>query len=155
MKAEIQYDELILKSAILAYIKRVYLRHLLWPTFAATALLVGAFFLDFSWLQSFIVVVVILIPSVVILGYWMRIRHSFKILDMLDDGKVEVTVSDEGVATNSAIGQSLLKWTMFADLWDTPDSKLLIYTNNQFMTLPKKQVSEAFFEAITQRIKKS
>lgn len=48
-----------------------------------------------------------------------------------------------------------MKWPMFSDLWDTPDAKLLLYTNNQFITLPKAQVPDAFFEAILQWLKMS
>lgn len=154
MKADIRYDESILKSAIISYIKQTYLTRLLWPSLAAVALLIYAFLLDSSWLQSFIIVLVFSIPSMFILGYWMRVRQSLKILDMLEDGKVEISISEEGVSTTSAIGQSLLKWAMFSDLWDTPDAKLLLYTNNQFITLPKNQVSESFFEVIQNRIKK-
>lgn len=153
MKVEIQYNEQILKSAILAYIKRVYLRHLLWPTLMAFALLVFAFYLGPSWLESLTVVLVIFIPVAVVLGYAMRIRQSLRILKLLEDGKVEITVSDEGVETCSAISRSLLKWPFFSELWDTPDAKLLVYSNNQFITLPKKQVPESFFDAISQRIK--
>ena len=152
MTTSIRYDKTILKSAILAYIKKVYLKHLGWPSLLIIGLITYVFFCDSDWLQSFIIVTILMIPTILVLGYWMRIKQSLKILDLLDDGRIEISLDDKGLTTTSAIGQSQLKWKMFSELWNTPTAYLLLYTNNAFITLPKNQVSESFVDEIRKKI---
>jgi len=130
------------------------MKNLFWATILALFLLVFALQLQSTWLQSLIITTVILIPGVLILGYGLRIKQSLRIIDLLEDGKVDIELSEEGLTTTSAIGQSKLQWGIFTDMVDTPESMLLMYTNQQFITLPKAQVSPSFFEAINSYMKK-
>jgi hypothetical protein len=128
------------------------LKHLILPTILGLALLIYAFCGAPSWLQAFIVVTVLLIPSVIVLGYWARVKHSLKILNMLDDGTVSFSIDEDGLSTSSAMGISCLRWKVFSDIWDTPQSHLLLYTNHQFITLPKNQVSPEFIRELREKI---
>jgi hypothetical protein len=152
MNTTVRYDIPVLRAAIAAYIKRVYLKHLILPTILGLALLVYAFYETSPWLRAFIVVTVLLIPSVIILGYWMRVRHSLRILSILEDGKVSFSIGDDGLTTSSAIGTSCMAWKVFSEIWDTPKSHLLLYTNHQFVTLPKDQVSPEFIQELQRKI---
>ena len=153
MTTTVHYDRRMLQAANLAYIRKVYLKHLLWSSLLAIGLLIYAFSApNDSWFRSFIIVTVLFIPSVGILGYFMRIRHSLKILDLLEDGEVIFTFDDGGVGSESAIAKTQLKWTMFSDLWEVPEAYLLVYTNHQFITLPKTQVNSNVIEYIRTKI---
>src|ERR1041384_2973976 len=154
MTTTVQYDRKTLRAANLAYIKKVHLKHLLWPSLLAGGLLVFAFSGPHdSWLKSFIIVTVLFIPSVAILGYFMRVRHSLKTLDLLEDGKVVFTFDENGVGADSAVAKSQVKWTMFSDLWEAPEAYLLSYTNHQFITLPKAQVNSRVIDYIRMKLR--
>jgi len=152
MTTTVRYDRAVLQNAIAAYIRRVYLKRLVWPTVLGLALLSYAHYEASPWLRDFIVVTFLFIPFSLVLGYAMRLRHSLRILDLLEDGKVSYAIGDDGVTTSSAIGHSCLAWKMFLELWDTPKSHLLLYTNYQFLTLPKDQVSPDFIEELRRRM---
>ena len=116
MNASVRYDEAILKSAIYSYINRVYLKQMLWPTLGAANLVILAFYSPSAWLQSFTILTLLMVPAMVVLGYWARIKHSLKILSHLDDGRVEFSLTDDGVAAVSGAGHSHIKWKMFTEL---------------------------------------
>lgn len=154
MKTSIRYTESILKRAIIAYIRRVYMKNLIGATLLAILLMVLAFHLQSTWLRSLIIVAVGLIPGILVLGYGLRIKQSLKIIDRLDDGRIDIEIDDEGLTTVSAVGQSKLAWGIFTEIVDTPAAMLLMYTNQQFITLPKAQISADFMAAINQYLEK-
>ena len=154
MKTTIRYTEPILKQAIFGYIKRVYMKNLLWASLIAILMVVLAFQSNAIWLRSLIIVAVGLIPGVLVLGYGLRIKQSLKIIDRLDDGRIDIEIDDEGLTTTSAVGQSKLAWGIFTDIVDTPASMLLMYSNQQFITLPKAQIAPDFMAEISRYLEK-
>ena len=86
------------------------------------------------------------------LGYWYRIRESLKKLALLDNGNAIMTLSESGVALESEIGKSELKWKTFTELWEFHTNYLLLFTDYNFLTLPKDQVSPEFVAFIKEHL---
>ena len=53
----------------------------------------------------------------------------------------------------SAIGKSEMKWLLFTELWEFQSNYLLLYSNHQFITLPKDQVNPEFIAFISAHLK--
>ena len=153
MTAALCYNRALLKQAICNYIKRVYLKRMLWMSIAMIFVLVSFFFFEVSpWLQAFGIVTALTIPTMLILGYWFRIQESLKRLALLDNGRFSVTVSDSGLTVESAMGKSDMKWLLFTELWEFPTNYLPLYANHQFITLPRDQVTTAFIGFIRDKL---
>ncbi len=139
MKFAIRYDHALMRGVIGDYIKAQYSRQMLGVAVIAVLGFGLSFLMEGVWLRAMWLAVLVFLPLMGVLAYAMRVRQSLRILGMLDDGRVEFTLDDEGVTTESALGRSLLKWNAFSELMDTPQAQLLLYTNSQFITLPKDQ----------------
>jgi hypothetical protein len=154
MTATLHYTQSILKQAIGNYIQRVYLKRMLWLSIGAIGLVIYSFsFVDSPWLQACAVVPVVAIPVMLVLGYWFRLGHSLKALNLLENGKVKMTLNDSSITIESAIGKSETNWKIYTELWEFPTNYLLFYTNFQFLTLPKDQVSTEFIDFIKRHLK--
>jgi hypothetical protein len=148
MTATIVYTERIFRRAILHYLWRAYLKRLLAPSIVGVALLVVAFCLDSPRLEASAVMLVLVIPAMMALGYWLRIRESLRRFRMLDHGRMIMAVSDAGVAIESALGKSETPWKIYGELWEFPTEHLLFYHGAQFITLPRDQVAPEFITYI-------
>jgi hypothetical protein len=154
MTVALRYDRPILKRAIGDYIKRVYLKKMVWMSIAAFLILVFSFScIETPWLKAFSVVPAVTIPVMLILGYWLRVQESLKRLVLLDNGKLSLSVNESGVTVESAIGKSETKWKIYTELWEFATNYLLFYANHQFITLPKDQVNPEFIAFIRAHLK--
>ena len=121
---------------------------------AVICIVIFSFFLaDNPWLQAFSVVPALAIPSMLILGYWFRIQESLKRLALLENGILSLTVDESSITVESAIGKSAMKWLLFSELWEFPTNYLLLYSNHQFITLPKDQITPDLINFIRGRLK--
>lgn len=155
MTIEFHYTESILKQAIGDYIKRGHLKQFIELMVLSVVVLICAFFINEPWVQAFTVVLIVTIPLLIVMGYWMRIRESLKRFRLLEDGKALITLDESGVKFESAVGKSEIKWHIFTKLWEFPAEYLLFYSNNQFLTLPRSQVSPEFIEFIRKHLKQA
>lgn len=152
MKFTIRYDEPLMRRVIGDYIKASYRRRMMGVSVVVILGFALSFFVGSVWLRALWLAVLVFLPLMGVLAYAMRVRQSLRILGMLDDGRVEFTLDDEGVTTESALGRSLLKWNAFSELMDTPKAQLLLYTNSQFLTLPKDQTPAEAIAEIERRL---
>ena len=148
MTVTIVYTEPIFQSAILSFLKRTYFKRMLLPSILALALLLLAFWSGSPWLEAATVMLVLVIPGMFVLGYWLRTRESLRRFRLLDHGRMTMTVSETGVAIESAAGKSETPWNIYNDLWEFPETCLLFYSGPQFITLPTNQVSTDFIAYI-------
>lgn len=149
MTTSLRYDRPLLKQAVANYIKRIYLKRMVWMTIAIIALVIFAFTCtDSPWLQAFTIVPAVFLPAMLAVGYVVRIIQSLQRLNLLDDGRVTVTATDASFNIESAIGKSEMNWKLFSELWEFPEMYLLLYNNNQFITLPKDQVQFVLIDFI-------
>ena len=154
MTAVLHYSKPVLKEAIGCYIKRTYLKRGLWMSVVVVIILVSSLFLQSPWLQAFSVVPVLALPIMFLLGYYLRIKESLKRLDLLEDGKVAVTVTDACLTIESKIGKSEMNWPIFTELWEFQKVYLLFYHSYQFITLPKNQVTPDYIAFIKTKLQK-
>jgi hypothetical protein len=148
MTVTIAYTEKDFQRAILHYIGRTYLKRLLLPSIVAVVLVLVAFQLGPDWLDAVAVMLVVVIPAMLALGYWMRIRESLRRFRLLDHGRVTLTLSEMGVVAESANGKSETRWKIYDRLWEFSTEYLLFYHGEQFITLPKDQVPPEFIAFI-------
>jgi hypothetical protein len=154
MTVTLHYDRPILTRAVGNYIKRFYLKKMLWLSIAVILIVVFAFTcVDSPWLQAFSVVPALAIPAMLFLGYGFRIQEGLKRLALLDNGKLSLSVDESGITVESAIGKSEMKWLLFTELWEFPSNYLLLYGNHQFITLPEDQVNPEFIASIRGHLK--
>ena len=71
---------------------------------------------------------------------------------MLDHGRMTMTVSDAGMAIESALGKSETPWKIYSEVWEFSTEHLLFYHGAQFITLPKGQVSPEFVGFVRARL---
>jgi hypothetical protein len=148
-----RYNRAILKRAVSNYIKRLYVKKMVWLSVATILIVVFAFTCtDSSWLQLLAIVPAVAVPAMLVLGYSFRIQESLKRLELLDGGKITFTVTDASFNVDSALGKSEMSWKLFSELWEFPTNYLLLYTNHQFITLPKKQVPSEFIDRIRAKL---
>ena len=62
---------------------------------------------------------------------------------------------DEGVSTRSDLGASEIKWKLVKKAWAFPEVWLLFVTNNQYITLPTKDLGSEAEQFIRQKIEES
>ncbi len=152
MTVTVRYTEAILRRAILAFLGRSFLRHLMVPATIAVSLLAFSFTLGTPWVAAFFTATVLLIPAMIVLAYGMHLRRSLKRFSLLEDGEVRLTVNEEGTIAEAAHGRSEAKWKVYTRLWEFPDVFLLFYGEGQFITLPRDQVPPEFIEFIRQHL---
>jgi hypothetical protein len=88
MTVALHYDRPILKRAVSNYIKKVYLKKMVWMSIAAILIVAFSFsYIHTPWLQAFSVVPTLTIPIMLILGYSFRIQESLKRLALLEHFK--------------------------------------------------------------------
>jgi hypothetical protein len=154
MTIEVRYTKSIMRRAILDFLGRLYVKNLLVPTFLAIIMLVVVCLQDWIWLKAIIIVTALMIPSMLIAGYILRIRQSFKRLELLNDGRVIMTANDAGLSIESASGKAELIWKAYTGIWEFPEEYLLLMGEAQFITLPKSQTPPEFIEFIRQKLPK-
>jgi hypothetical protein len=153
MTINLRYTEPILKKAILYYMQREYLKKCLWLFVLAALVLATDFLVDNAWYRAFTVVPVLVLPTLFLCGYWLRIKDSLKKFALLDDGRVTLTLNESSVSTESEVGKSEVKWKMFAELWEFLSAYLLLFTNRHFLTLPKDQTPPEAVAFIREHLK--
>jgi hypothetical protein len=144
MTVDLRYTTSIMKQAIGSFIQRFYFKHLLGASAAAVFLLASALFVNAVWYWTCILIPILMIPSLLGLGYWVRLSRSLKKLAQLDDGKATISLTDKAVTVESAIGKSEIEWKVFTELWEFQTNYLLLFTDHNFITLPKNQINPEF-----------
>jgi len=148
MTVTIAYTEQDFKRAILHYIGRAFLKRILPPSIVLLISAGLAFWTGSAWLQACMVMIVLVIPAMLALGFWLRIRESLRRFRLLDHGRVTLTLSDASVAVESAAGRSETPWKIYGTLWEFPTEYLLFYHGEQFITLPRDKVPPEFIAFI-------
>jgi hypothetical protein len=152
MTANLRYDRSILKQAIGNFIKRVYLKRFVWLSIVAVLIVIISLYSDSPWIEAFGCVPALTIPTMIALAFWFRFQESLKRLSRLDNGHASMTLSDSCITLESAVGKSEMKWFLFTELWEFPTNYLLLYSSNQFLTLPKDQVTPEFIGFIRDKL---
>ena len=152
MTITIAYTEQDFRCAILHYIGRNYLKRLLLPSIVAVVLVFVAFQFGPDWLNAVTVMLVFVIPAMLVLGYWLRIRESLRRFRHLDHGRLTLTLSESGVVAESASGKSETPWKIYGELWEFSTEHLLFYSGEQFITLPKDRVPPDFIAFVRAHI---
>jgi len=141
--ATIKYDRTLVRRALNRYVVRRLGRHV----FVLFGLLLSFLIYEYisgSWsLSSTYMAVALLVVTILFaIAYFARLRASEGFFDKADDPTVTITFSEEGVTTESALGSSELKWTIFDEVLKFSDIWLLVYATSGYMTLPIEQLSE-------------
>jgi len=153
MKATVYYNKAILKAALSAYLKYIFLKHFIFPTILGIALIFFSFYAPLG-LQAFIVVTAFLGSSVLAFAYWMRVERTFRILSTLDQGRVEFSIDEDSLSMSPEMGTSWVSWKVFSEVLETPGAFLVLYANHHgFITFPKDQISSEFISEIKMRMK--
>ncbi|MEO6334426.1 MAG: YcxB family protein [Pyrinomonadaceae bacterium] len=87
--------------------------------------------------------------------YFVRLRTAEGFFDKADDPTVVFRFTVDGVQTESDLGSSNLKWTVFDELLKFPDVWLLVYANSGYMTLPVDNLTPECMEFIDQQLERN
>ena len=155
MTVTIAYAEKDFRRAILHFIRRAYLKRMLLPSLVSLVLAGIAFQTNSDWLKAITVFLVFVIPAMLAVGYLLRIRESLRRFRHLDHGRVTITLSEVGLAVDSASGKSETPWKIYSELWEFPTEHILFYSGAQFITLPRDQVAPEFIAFIRAHLPKS
>jgi hypothetical protein len=124
---------------------------------AAVMFVVGLVTLFFMfWLAT----VLFAVGGLLLLITWLRSllwRKLFREAKKYNDD-ISVTIDDDTVRVESAVGKSDLDWNFFTWYLDTPEHVLLYMTKRNFSVIPKKafrdtQQVDSFLEVVRKRLK--
>lgn len=138
----IRYDRPLVRRAL----NRYFVRRLGKPFFVVLALL-GVYLvyalLSNSWegTLTYLSIPLILVSAFMGMAYYARLRASEAFFDKANEPTVELTFSESGVETQSDLGTSELKWSVFDGVMKFSDIWLLVYARSGYMTLPVDQLS--------------
>jgi hypothetical protein len=120
---------------------------------ALTTFFIVVYFADF-WLWPFTYMVIALVLCLVLISYvyFIRLRAAEGFFDKADDPIVILKFSTEGVRTESALGSTDLKWTVFDEILKFDDLWLLVYCKSGYMTLPLDQLTPECCQLIERQI---
>lgn len=96
MKFTIRYDEPLMRRVIGDYITASYRRRMMGVAVVVVLGFALSFFVESVWFRALWLALLVFLPLMGVLAYAMRARQSLRILGMLDDGRVEFTLDDEG-----------------------------------------------------------
>ncbi len=140
--ATIKYDRPLIRRAL----NRYFAKRLGKPFFIVLPLLIVALvygYLNGLWSRLLTIVTIALLVVLAFLGlvYVARLQAAEGFFDKANDPTVTLSFTDEGVKTDSDVGSSELKWSVFDELLKFPDVWLLVYAKSGYITLPVSQLT--------------
>jgi hypothetical protein len=121
-------------------------RRLGWPFFvllpAVSTWLVWLYLND-AWtpLLSYMSLALGTVTAFLILVYFARLRAAEGFFEKTNAPRVNLIFSEDGVRTESELGSTDLKWSVFEELLKFNDVWLLVYARSGYMTLPVCQLT--------------
>jgi hypothetical protein len=107
---------------------------------------------SWTWLHTFIAVAIAFIAAFVSYVYYIRLNAAEGFFDKANDPTVTFWFNAEGVRTESDLGSSDLKWSVFEEILKFRDVWLLVYAKSGYMTLPLDQLTPECIQFIDQQI---
>lgn len=151
--ATIKYDRPLVRRALNRYFVRR-LGKTFFIVFPILTVALGFFYITGSWSQSLTITSIGLSAVLAFLGfvYFARLRAGEGFFDKANDPTVTFTFTDEGVRTDSDLGTSDVKWSIFDEILKFPDLWLLVYAKSGYMTLPLDQLGSDCAQFIDQQM---
>ena len=112
-----------------------------------------AYFIN-SWSRTSTCILLVLVVAVCILifSYFARLRASEGFFQKADDPSAQISFTDDGVETESDLGMSNLKWSVFEELLKFPKVWLLVYAKSAYLTLPVDQLTSECMTFIDEKL---
>jgi hypothetical protein len=150
----LKYSEQFIKEAVRSYWWRT-----IGPLFPAVSLLLAAIVIyrtingDWSWFIGVLGAVVIIGAAVMIASYFVHLNRSLARLRRMTTPEATLELGEERFRVISDVGASEIQWSLIKQVWRFEHAWILLFSGNEFMTLPIDGVSKQSKEFITERAK--
>jgi hypothetical protein len=151
--ATIRYDRRLVRAALNRYMAR----RLGKSFFIAIAVVLAIFLLSFftggwNWLLTALGLILFAFLAFILFIYSARLRAAEGFFDKANEPTVTFQFTDDGVVTESDLGNTNLKWQVFDEILKFPDIWLLVYARSGYMTLPVDQLTTECLQFIEKQI---
>lgn len=152
----LKYSEKFIREAVRSYWLRT-----VGPVFPAVSLLLAAFIIyravngDRSWFIGALGAVVVIGGSVMIASYFVHLSRSLARLRRMKKPEATLELGEERFKVASDVGASEIQWSLIKQLWRFEHAWLLLFSGNEFMTLPTDGLSEESKKFIVARVKET
>lgn len=151
-RIEIAADEAILRDAVRIYIWRraVVAEKLTWAVaLTMTALLLWRLSQGRAdWLVWLIGTVVLALPAMVLLGWFVLLRQKLRQLRAMPSGKAVLLLGMDGMTITSEAGTSTVPWSGITGYWQRPGYWVIFLAPNRFFALPLAGIAPADLAAL-------
>jgi hypothetical protein len=150
----VRYDKALIRQALRMYIWR---RVGIVSLFAAALLLLSIGVQVVNAPNLFWMTISIMLSGILGLLYWIyhsRFHQSLDMLRRMESPDVQLAFHEDGVDSNSSIGNSSMRWAAFDELLEASDLYLLVYSSSGYVVLPKTAMSSELVAFIQERLPK-
>lgn len=104
-----------------------------------------------SWVVPFLVSTLLLSALFVVSIYVAHLRNSLGKYRQMRRPEATFSYDEEQFTLASELGSSTLPWSAITEVWRYPDFWLLLFSRNQFVTLPLECLDQGTREFITRK----
>lgn len=157
MQFTINYNERILHGAVNTFFKRRLVQGMGWSGLLAFGLCAGILIYlvlrgDRSWLAGVIGAVLLLFVTG-FFALWLVHHHNMRAkLKAIPSRQARVSLDDRIITFSAESGVTTLPWTGFTEVWKLPDCWLLFLAENNFVTVPLKDVPQEALDFIERHL---
>ncbi|MEZ5429485.1 MAG: hypothetical protein R2747_24790 [Pyrinomonadaceae bacterium] len=149
----ITYDRALIRRALNRFMIRRLGKSFFVLVPVLSLLLIWSFFYEgWNWFSILLTIVLGAVAAFLGFVYFARLRASEGFFDKADEPTVTFTFSETGVRTDSDLGSSDLKWTVFEEILKFEEVWLLVYAKSGYMTLPVGQITSDCLQFIERQV---
>ncbi|HET7330603.1 YcxB family protein [Dyella sp.] len=153
LRASLTYSPSLIRQAVWAFWRRVvglqFPAALILITIGLVALLRSG---DRSWLVGVVASVLILGTLFMVALFLVHYRNSTQKLRAMGAPQAELIATHSSLSLSSGAGTVSLPWSSVSEVWQFPTFWLLLFSKNQFSTLPLADVSTELRKFMLQRV---
>jgi hypothetical protein len=156
LRATLTYSPSLIRQAVWAFWRRVvglqFPAALILVTIGLVALLRSG---DRSWRVGVAASILILGMLFMVALFFIHYRNSTQKLRAMGTPQAELIATHSSLSVSSGAGSASLPWSSVSEIWQFPTFWLLLFSKNQFATLPLADISAELREFMLQRVREA
>lgn len=110
---------------------------------------------DRSWRVGVAASILILGMLFMVALFFIHYRNSTQKLRAMGTPQAELIATHSSLSVSSGAGSASLPWSSVSEIWQFPTFWLLLFSKNQFATLPLADISAELREFMLQRVREA
>ena len=108
---------------------------------ASLVMILVILFVEEVWIKALCAFVVLLVPCVGFMGYFIFLRRAYSRLERMDSNQITFQFTHQGFSLRSDLGIGEVPWKMVDKIQRYPDVWLIYVSSRDYLYLPAAQMS--------------